>query len=190
VTGCLFYGNGSLKGVRVDNAFDIMITGCDFYSQSTAGVALDSGTSPHASEASVVGCLFSLSSSPILEGDSNCVGYYADNMGFNPLAGDINGTTTLVDGQNVRTISTSLTLDAKHRTANVDATGASRTITLPLASTARNRIYVIKKSDVSANTVVVTRSGANTIDGATTYTLTTQYQSVRVQSDGTNWVII
>lgn len=48
--------------------------------------------------------------------------------------------------------------------------------------------YVIKKIDASANTVVITPTG-RTIEGAASLTLTTQYESVSIISDGTNWFI-
>lgn len=66
----------------------------------------------------------------------------------------------------------------------VDATSGSITVTLPLASTMLGKQYMIKKMDASANTVVVVRTGSDTIDGATSVTLTNQYNSLTVISDG------
>lgn len=71
-----------------------------------------------------------------------------------------------------------------------DATGGAFAVTLPAASARRDQI-VIKKTDSSANAVTVTRAGSDTIDGATTYALSTQYQSVTLVSDGTStWYVV
>lgn len=49
--------------------------------------------------------------------------------------------------------------------------------------------YIVKKI-VAANTVTVSTAGAETIDGAATDTLTTQWTARTYISDGTNWFII
>ncbi len=49
--------------------------------------------------------------------------------------------------------------------------------------------YVIKKIDSSANTVTIDANGSETIDGQLTVTLTAQYESVTLVSDGSNWFI-
>jgi hypothetical protein len=69
-----------------------------------------------------------------------------------------------------------------------DATAGNSQVNLP---TNVNGITVnIKKTDASANTVTVDAPGAETIDGGTTAVLTTQYESITVVGDGTNWFII
>lgn len=71
----------------------------------------------------------------------------------------------------------------------VDATAGAVTITLPTAAVGYAPISV-KKTDGSANAVTVQRAGAATIDGATTYVLSAQYDSVQVIADGANWSVI
>ena len=61
------------------------------------------------------------------------------------------------------------------------------TITLPDATGATGRIYVIK--NIGTGIVTVSRSG-QTIDGAASQTLSNQYQSMMIQSDGNEWYII
>ena len=78
----------------------------------------------------------------------------------------------------------------KDYTVDGDATGGAFNLTLPTASGRTGRIYVLRKSDASANAVTVVTSGGQSINGATTYPLTTQYQTVRVQCDGSNWIVI
>lgn len=86
------------------------------------------------------------------------------------------------------------TATAADHTLLVNATTAGVTITLPDsidASIAENQVYVIKKIDVSANTVVVDGSGAQTIDGAATKTLGSQWASLMIQNRGDgSWVIL
>jgi len=82
------------------------------------------------------------------------------------------------------------TLTAADRTVLVSASGAARTMTLPAAAGHFGRIYTIKKTDGSANTVTIDGNASETIDGATTKVLTAQYEVVTIQCDGANWHII
>ncbi len=70
--------------------------------------------------------------------------------------------------------------------------GGAYAVTLPLAASVAPGVgIVVKKTDVAANTVTVTRAGADTIDGATTYALATQYKYVHLVSDGgTKWHVV
>ncbi len=66
-----------------------------------------------------------------------------------------------------------------------DATAAAFAATLPTASSAGAGATVFfKKTDVSANTVTVTRASSDTIDGATTFVLSARYDWVGLVSDG------
>lgn len=71
-----------------------------------------------------------------------------------------------------------------------DGTGGAFNITLPSAIGISGRIYRVKKIDASANAVTVATTSSQTIDGATTYGLGTQWKYVTVQSDNANWIII
>lgn len=71
-----------------------------------------------------------------------------------------------------------------------DATGGPFTLTLPTAVGRRGRLVVCKKLDASVNAVTVDGAGTETIDGAATVALTTQWQVVRLLSDGTNWLVL
>lgn len=71
-----------------------------------------------------------------------------------------------------------------------DTAAAEVTVTLLAAATAGDGFLLnIKKTGSTAN-VVIDGNGAETIDGATTNTLTTQYESVKLICDGTEWHII
>ena len=73
-----------------------------------------------------------------------------------------------------------------------DATGAAFAITLPAASAVpAGKTYTIKKKDASGNSVTVTRAGADLIDGATTFSLASQFKFVSVISDGVaSWLVV
>ena len=88
----------------------------------------------------------------------------------------------------VETITASETLDDSHRNVLVDATSGSINIGLPEAVDIYE--FVIKKSDSSANTVVINVNPGDSIEGNTSVTLSNQYDYVRLVSDeGTDWFI-
>lgn len=66
-----------------------------------------------------------------------------------------------------------------------DSTAGSFTITLPPAGKHKGQKFIIKQVG-TANSVTVDGGSIN-IDGATTFTLTTQYDSVAIISDGNQW---
>lgn len=70
-----------------------------------------------------------------------------------------------------------------------DATSAGFTITLKPAGECKQKLVIIKKTN-SANTITIDGDGSETIDGATTQSLTTQYSVLRLMSDGTKWHIV
>ncbi len=71
-----------------------------------------------------------------------------------------------------------------------DASSANVTITLPAASSFGGYNFYVKRIDSSANSCSVARTGSDTIDGSTSFSLDTQYFAVRVVSNGSNWYII
>lgn len=70
----------------------------------------------------------------------------------------------------------------------VDATSGPVTITLYTATETKHTPFIaVKKIDASGNAVTIDGAGAETIDGATTISLTTQNEVARLITDGTNW---
>lgn len=68
-------------------------------------------------------------------------------------------------------------------------TGSGVTFTLPSAAgVAAGRFYEFKDATGTANThnIIINRAGSDTIDGATSYTITKNYGFARVVSNGTN----
>jgi hypothetical protein len=98
----------------------------------------------------------------------------------------------------IDTTSTNITLKPNAGTVLVDCGAANKTITTPsndqcffvdaLGKTI-GKIFTIKKIDASAFTVTIVPA-SGTLDGAANVVLTIQYQSVTIQTDGTNWYII
>jgi len=83
-----------------------------------------------------------------------------------------------------------ITLDETNYAVTVDASGANRTITLPAISGITGRVYVVKKTDSSVNTVTVDGNASETIDGATTNVLSSQYDSITIIAGASEWHII
>lgn len=69
-----------------------------------------------------------------------------------------------------------------------DTVGGAVTVNLPPASESK-RVYHVKKLGTTGN-VTIDGDGSETIDGATTYVMSTQYQTVSVLSDGVGWYIV
>lgn len=88
------------------------------------------------------------------------------------------------------TVTATMTIGAAHRTVLVDASSGAVVINLPAASLNANRILNVKKIDASANTVTIDPNSSETIDGATTKVISTQWTNVRFQCNGTAWFII
>lgn len=82
----------------------------------------------------------------------------------------------------VATKTTNYTITTSDKVIRCDATTGTVTLTLP-ASTASGIFYLVKKVDSSANLCTITRAGADTVDGATTYSLVRQYDSITVIDD-------
>lgn len=101
----------------------------------------------------------------------------------------ITGLTNWYDVPTVQSTSTDITAGVG-LTILVDASGANRTITLPAASGCSGRVYRIKKTDSSGNTVLIDGNSSETIDGQLQWPLSNQYEGVVIISDGSNWHII
>lgn len=80
-------------------------------------------------------------------------------------------------------------VSANNATILVNYPSAAFGVVLPSATTITGQQFKIKKIDSSANAVTVSTTSSQTIDNSLTYPLSTQYQSVTLQSDGSNWWI-
>lgn len=91
---------------------------------------------------------------------------------------------------NLRSITGATTLVVSDYTILCSASGGLFTVTLPTAVGLLGKIYNIKKTDSTGNAVTIDGNASETIDGDTTKALNLQYESLTIQSDGTNWHII
>jgi len=134
--------------------------------------------------------LFMSSTNDVAQNNSNFY-FDATNYRLGVACGTAPNSTVQVGGS----LATAIVTKSASYTASVsDYTilcSATLTISLPDASSIAGRIYVIK--NIGTGTVTISRNGCcttQTIDGLASQTLTTQYQSMVVQSDGTKWYII
>lgn len=93
------------------------------------------------------------------------------------------GSSTLRDV----TVTKDHTMNPKISVLLVDASDAEVAVTLPNVSVGKNKEYHIKKTDSSANSVIISTLGAEKIDGNSTVTIAFQHTSCRLYSDGSNW---
>lgn len=79
------------------------------------------------------------------------------------------------------------TLDDTHSTVLCDCTSNAITINLPAAASSTRKIYTIKKIDATGNAVDF---GSANIDGSTSRTLSSQWESITIHCNGTAWFIL
>ena len=74
----------------------------------------------------------------------------------------------------------------------VNCTTANVTITLPDATNSNfsYMVYNFKKTDTSINTITINTTSSQTIDGTSSYVISTAYFAVQIVSDASNWWII
>ena len=90
----------------------------------------------------------------------------------------------------VSSVTAAYTFKPNDRVILADATGGAFTVTLPSAVTRRNQQpLTVKRLNGGGNAVTVGSAGG-LIDGASTYDLTAQYETISLVSNGTDWMII
>jgi fibronectin-binding autotransporter adhesin len=91
------------------------------------------------------------------------------------------------------TTTTAYTITGSDYLVGVGSRAAPITLTLPdVANAGSAQMYIIKDEGGTAavGSIVLDGSGTQTIDGATTYTISTNYNSVTVYNAGTAWYVI
>lgn len=96
----------------------------------------------------------------------------------------------LLSGTPIRTVTAAYTAQRHDHTILVDATSAAVTVTLPPAELVKGKVLVVKKIDSSVNAVTIDGYSSETIDGATTMALSTQWNSTMIQSNATAWYVL
>lgn len=116
---------------------------------------------------------------------------------LNSLAAVLAGVTTAgeVYGSGfagaLRSVSAATSFTTADDTILASAASAAFAVTLPAAASVKSgREFSLKKMDNSANAVTLTTNGTDTIEGAVSVALTTQYSYRTVRSDGVSqWLI-
>jgi hypothetical protein len=90
----------------------------------------------------------------------------------------------------VTTVTGATTLSDSNDYVIANAAGGAFTVTLPTAVGRTGKGFVVKRLNSGANNVTVGTTSSQTIDGATTRVLTSQYELVGVISDGSNWHVM
>lgn len=161
-------------------------------SGSVTGVQLDSG-----SVDTILSNLYVISGGTVLQ-DNSSGSYTALNAGA--IEKNLLARTRITDltvqqqrftSQTIALASTgTVTIDLSKSTYFVDATNAVTTMQLPLAAAGNNgAVIFIKKTDASANGVLVTENTGNGPD-AKTWRIGGKNDAVCVMSDGTAWRIL
>jgi len=131
-----------------------------------------------------------------LAADHTAVNYTATNAnidghlsGIDSALGSVSGSKPTVTSASPSTDYTISTYTAIEEVYILNPS-ASINVNLPSASTVTSGYkYNIKNVSATAS-LTVDPNSTETIDGATTYTLNVQYQSLTIVSDGSNWHII
>ena len=82
------------------------------------------------------------------------------------------------------TVTASYTIVADVFYVRADGTGGVLTVTLPAALTSSGRQIAVKKIDASANAITIAAAGSDTIDGAATMSLASQWDKQVLISNG------
>jgi hypothetical protein len=74
----------------------------------------------------------------------------------------------------------------------VDSTAGNVTVTLPSVTSNRvlSKVYVIKRMNAGANTITVAAASGQTIDGAASKSLASQYDTLRIIGTASEWSVI
>lgn len=88
------------------------------------------------------------------------------------------------------TTTATLTASSSDGFVTADGTAAAYTITLPAAAIYEGRMYTFLKIDATVNDVTIDGNASETINGLTTAVLKGQWASLKIVSDGTNWIIV
>jgi hypothetical protein len=89
----------------------------------------------------------------------------------------------------IRTVTAAYVMLINDETILADGTAGAMPITLPSAAGLAGVTKKIKKIDSTGNVITINTTSSQTIDGVTSKTLTAQWQTITVFSDGLNWLV-
>ena len=191
--GDIVLSPNATEAMRIDSNGNVGIGATTFGADMAGGIAIKLGTDPTGEVADQ----FAFWGKDFAAGNT-CPYFRSENgtvIGLNQslLTTDniIHNRLALTGGfkANLVTKTGAYTTTADDYTILCDASGGSFTLTLIALASHLEGIYHIKKTDSSANTVTLDGNGGETIDGALTAVLTTQYESITIQA-GSEWGIL
>ena len=126
---------------------------------------------------------------------SDTAGVVVANRILNSVTGQVNTAATdtqFIATQPYQTATLVKSVSSNYSIAGNDGivsmSAAGTTATLPTAVGINGKQYTVKLA--ASGTATVATTSSQTIDGATTYSLSAQYKYVAVVSDGANWQIV
>jgi len=182
----LFINNVVLNaGQDADNTYDAVLVKDDGETFSTKNIFLNNYIYSDATNKPRYGIAENASGD-----DYNIyIGNYIEGVGT--AAMNILGPNSLARNNfgfaSLKTVIANYTMTWADETILADASGGAITVTLPDPASYPNYEIMIKKIDSSTNAVTVTPHGTETIDGASSLTLSSQNDAKRLRSDGSNW---
>jgi len=104
----------------------------------------------------------------------------------------VNSINKLANGRVVRSSTAASVNSAGEALIGVTDTSAARTVTLDTDDVIDGKTIIIKDESGGAatNNITIATEASETIDGASTATISTDYGYIKVYSDGTNWFTI
>lgn len=99
-------------------------------------------------------------------------------------------TSRQINRRDVTKTTGTYTLDTTYDVILCDCVGGAITLNLPAVATSAGFEYAIKKIDASVNAVTINPNGGETIDNDPTATIDSQYTSVQIICDGSEWWIV
>lgn len=99
-------------------------------------------------------------------------------------------TTEINRLKQISTITADYLALVSDRTIKGDASLGDIDLTLPTAVDNEGITFIIKKVDSTTNSIIVTPESGETIDGNSTIEINSQWDTLTIQSDGTNWIIL
>jgi hypothetical protein len=179
--GTLIVSNVGVTGSQVNIGIGLLTAARPFIGTNTSSNPLEIGTRDAQSTIFVTN---SIERVRIVSGGAVLVSTTTDN-GVDEL--QVNGSISGIGFKQAYVTKTGA-YTATNDDYVIDCTSGTFTVTLPASSGRTGRILIIKNS--GAGTITVDGNGAETIDGAATYSLAVQYATIQIISDGTNWKII
>lgn len=89
-----------------------------------------------------------------------------------------------------RAVSSNDDLDSDDQVVAATGGAGGITLTLPAVASSQYKVFHVVKVDAGAGAVTLDGNASETINGSTTYALSSQYDAVTIWCDGTEWFVL